>query len=118
MSLEPLVAHFVPQTEALPVEVEPGLRRYILAHSAALMVVKHEMTAGYAGSVHRHPHHQAVYIISGQLRIVLGDHSFIASAGDSFVAPGDLLHGATALTDAVVIDVFTPSREDYVGARS
>jgi quercetin dioxygenase-like cupin family protein len=36
------------------------------------------------------------------------------SAGDSFVVRGGIEHQATALADAVVLDVFTPCREDYL----
>jgi quercetin dioxygenase-like cupin family protein len=39
---------------------------------------------------------------------------FEARAGDSFVIRGGVEHQARALEPSVVIDVFTPCREDYV----
>jgi quercetin dioxygenase-like cupin family protein len=34
--------------------------------------------------------------------------------GDTFVVRGGVQHGASALEDSLVIDVFTPCREDYI----
>jgi quercetin dioxygenase-like cupin family protein len=39
---------------------------------------------------------------------------FVVGAGDSFVVKGGVEHQAWALEPAVVLDVFTPYREDYV----
>jgi glucuronate isomerase len=40
---------------------------------------------------------------------------FTVGAGDSFIVKGGVEHKASALEDSVVIDVFTPCREDYIG---
>ena len=34
--------------------------------------------------------------------------------GDSFLVPTNTLHGAVALSEGVLIDVFTPLREDFL----
>ena len=56
---------------ALVTEPEPGLQRQVLVHSAAMMLVRHQMRKGWHGSPHRHPHEQMVYIISGTIRVVI-----------------------------------------------
>jgi quercetin dioxygenase-like cupin family protein len=93
---------------------EPGLQRRILAHNDRLMLVEHHMEASWAGARHAHPHDQLVYIISGRLRFSAGPEVFEVKAGDSFVVKGGVEHQAWALEPAVVLDVFTPYREDYV----
>jgi quercetin dioxygenase-like cupin family protein len=93
---------------------EPKLLRRILAHNEKLMLVEHRMERGWAGARHSHPHDQAVYVISGHLRFLCGDEAFEARTGDSFVVRGDLEHQAWALEASVVLDVFTPTREDYL----
>ena len=93
---------------------EPGLRRRILAHNSRLMLVEHQMEATWIGARHSHPHDQLVYIISGRLRFSAGAEEFEAKAGDSFVIKGGVEHQASALEPAVVLDVFTPYREDYL----
>src|SRR4051794_10758943 len=93
---------------------EPGLLRRILAHNASMMLVEHKMENGWAGARHSHPHDQMVYVIEGRLRFSCGDKTFEAARGDSFVLRGGIEHQAWALEPSVVLDVFTPYREDYL----
>jgi quercetin dioxygenase-like cupin family protein len=100
-----------------PFSPEPGLHRRILATSPRLMIVHHEMDQGWAGARHSHPHEQAVYVISGHLRVSRGDETFEVGGGGSFVVPGGVEHQAWALEPSVVLDLFTPLREDYLQPR-
>jgi quercetin dioxygenase-like cupin family protein len=94
---------------------EPGLHRRILAHNEKMMLVEHRMEPTWVGARHSHPHDQMVYIVEGRLRFFCGDDDFEAGAGDSFVVRGGVEHCAHALGEpAVVLDVFTPYREDYL----
>jgi quercetin dioxygenase-like cupin family protein len=93
---------------------EPGLERRVLAHNAGMMLVEHRMIDGWAGARHSHPHDQMVYVVSGRLRFGCGDQEFEACAGDSFVLRGGIAHQAWALEPSVVLDVFTPYRDDYL----
>ena len=93
---------------------EPGLERRILAHNPKLMLVEHRMQPDWVGARHSHPHDQAVYVISGKLRFMCGEESFEAAAGDSFVVRGGVPHQAWALEASVVLDAFTPTRDDYL----
>jgi quercetin dioxygenase-like cupin family protein len=95
---------------------EPGLLRRVLAHNEHMMLVEHRMDATWIGARHSHPHDQMVYVIEGRLRFWCGADEFEAKAGDSFVLRGGVEHSARALEAARVLDVFTPYREDYVGA--
>ncbi len=94
---------------------EPGLTRRILAHNPALMLVEHRMSAGWVGARHSHPHDQLVYVLSGHLTIVCGSAvPFDVRAGDSFVVTGGVEHQASAHEPSHVLDVFTPTRLDYL----
>jgi quercetin dioxygenase-like cupin family protein len=56
-------------------------------------------------------------VLSGALRFQLGargEHELVARAGDVLVIPADLPHGAQALEDTQLIDVFAPPREDWL----
>jgi quercetin dioxygenase-like cupin family protein len=94
---------------------EPGLERRILTHSPTLMLVEHRMKKGWTGARHAHPQEQLVYVLAGRLRFILGTQSIEIAAGDSFIVPGNVEHEAAALEDCIVIDVFHPTRPDYVG---
>lgn len=104
----------MPNGEKLIAEPEPGLHRQILVHSTAMMLVRHAMKKGWIGAAHSHPHEQMVYIISGSLRVSIDGVSIVVSAGDNFIVTSNAEHQAAELEDSVVLDVFTPAREDYL----
>jgi quercetin dioxygenase-like cupin family protein len=54
------------------------------------------------------------YVVAGHLRVKAGEQTFDVRQGDSFVIRGGIEHQASALEPSVVIDVFTPCREDYL----
>jgi len=65
---------------------------------------------------HRHPHEQMSLVISGRLRFFVEGEERIASPGDALHFPPNCLHGATMMDEEVVlIDIFTPLREDFLG---
>ena len=94
---------------------EPGLTRRILAHNSKLMLVEHRMAPGWVGTRHSHPHDQLVYVLAGHLAVTCGSSDkFEVRAGDSFVVRGGVEHQARASEASHVLDVFTPTREDYL----
>jgi quercetin dioxygenase-like cupin family protein len=94
--------------------LEPGLQRQILAHTPGMMLVRHDLCKGWRGAAHQHPHEQLVYVISGRIQFEANGAKFDAVAGDNFIVASNVNHQATALEDSVVLDVFTPAREDYL----
>ena len=56
---------------------------------------------------------QAGYVVSGKIRITVDGKSRELGAGDSYIAPSGALHSAIALQKSVVVDAFSPPREDY-----
>jgi quercetin dioxygenase-like cupin family protein len=74
-----------------------------------------DLDAGAVVPEHRHPHEQMGYVISGVLEFQIGDQKKLCRAGDSYLAPPDVLHQVTVSADgpARVLDVFSPPREEY-----
>jgi quercetin dioxygenase-like cupin family protein len=69
--------------------------------------------------VPRHSHHneQITYVLSGKLRMLLGEHGereIIVAAGEVLVIPPNVPHAAVALEDTLDVDVFSPPREDWL----
>jgi quercetin dioxygenase-like cupin family protein len=103
-------------TRATPWEkVGEGVRRQILGHGADLMLVTVEFDAGAIGPVHRHAHRQVSYVVSGRFEIEIAGERQVLEAGDSFYVAANLEHGAKALTAGTLVDVFTPTRQDFLG---
>jgi quercetin dioxygenase-like cupin family protein len=105
-----VVAH----AEGKQSEPEAGLIRRVLAFNDKLLVAEHTMTKGWVGAVHSHPHDQVVYVVHGHLRVTCAGKTFEVRNGDTFAVRGGVQHGASALEDSLVVDVFTPCREDYI----
>jgi quercetin dioxygenase-like cupin family protein len=63
---------------------------------------------------HAHPQEQTGYLISGRIRLSIGEETFEVEPGDSWNVPGEVSHRAEILADTVAIEVFSPVREDYL----
>jgi quercetin dioxygenase-like cupin family protein len=85
-----------------------------LVYGDRTLLAEFRIAAGAVIPAHHHPHEQTGYLVSGTLEFTIGDESRIATAGASWsLAPG-VEHGAQALEDAVVVEVFSPVREDML----
>ena len=93
---------------------ESGLTRRVLAYNDKLFLAEHHMVKGWVGTTHSHPHDQVVYIVRGHLKVNCLGKTFELRTGDAFVVRGGVQHGASAIEESLVIDVFTPCREDYI----
>jgi quercetin dioxygenase-like cupin family protein len=78
------------------------------------MLVRWELRKGAVVARHSHPHEQIVMMIAGKLRLIVGDAETIMAPGDIVVIPPDVLHEAQALEDTLVLDIFSPPREDFL----
>ena len=93
---------------------EEGVKRKILAHDDAVMMVAVHFEKGAVGTIHSHIHRQISYVESGRFEVTIDGHKKILEKGDSFLVAPDLLHGVIALDQGVLIDVFTPARKDFL----
>jgi quercetin dioxygenase-like cupin family protein len=99
--------------EVEAVEMVPGVWRRTLNFGERLMVVQVTLEEGVVVPVHRHPHEQITYVVEGQLAMEVEGQTHVLGSGDSLLFPGDVEHGGTAIERTLVIDTFSPPREDY-----
>jgi quercetin dioxygenase-like cupin family protein len=95
-------------------EVTPGIRRQILGYDTNLMLVRVAFDKDIIAATHKHPHQQVSYVESGVFEVEIGDHKEVLKKGDCFVIPSDVMHGAKCLEAGVLIDTFSPAREDFL----
>ena len=100
--------------DIVPTNPAPGIIRRILACGGRMMGVEASFVKGAAGEAHRHPHEQFSYILSGSFEYTADGVKHILHQGDSYYVAPDVLHGAMALEDAVILDIFTPQRTDFL----
>ncbi|MGI0107501.1 cupin domain-containing protein [Salinimicrobium sp. WS361] len=106
--------NFFKEAEA---EWEPageGITRQITGYNTQLMVVKVKFEKGAVGYVHDHFHSQGTVVASGKFKISIDGKSEILEIGDGFFVPPNAKHGAECLETGMLIDVFSPVREDFL----
>ena len=95
-------------------EVIKGVHLKTLVHGKQTLMTEVEFEKGAVIPPHRHPHEQTGRLISGQLEFIVDGEKIVANPGDSWNIAGDIEHSATAIEETVVIEVFSPVREDYL----
>ena len=94
--------------------VAPGMKRKIMAYDKSLMLVKVAFEKGAVGTLHHHYHTQISYVESGSFEVQIDGVKKVLNTGDVFYAAPNLVHGALCLEQGMLIDVFSPMREDFV----
>jgi quercetin dioxygenase-like cupin family protein len=94
--------------------IAEGIERQIIV-GERLMVCRLRLQPHVDTPVHSHPHEQVTLIEKGPVRFTIAAETRIAHTGDVLHFPPGVLHGATMLDEEVVlIDIFTPIREDFL----
>ncbi len=96
----------------------PGVDRKTLVYGQRTLSTEFRMKAGSVLPVHSHPYEQTGYLISGRVRLAIGEEQFDAGPGASWCIPADVAHGAAIVEDSVAIEIFSPTRDDYLPAPS
>lgn len=101
---------------AVPVErIGEGIERQMV-WGEQLMVCRLRFAPRVVTAVHTHPHEQLTMVEQGKVLFFVDGEERIARAGDVLHFPSNLAHGATMLDEEVVlVDIFTPIREDFLG---
>ena len=101
---------------SIPVEhPAEGIERQMVV-GKEMMICRFRFAPFLVTPQHTHPHEQMSLVISGRVRFFVESEERIASPGDVLHFPPNCLHGATMMEEEVVlIDIFTPLREDFLG---
>ena len=114
MGTEETIKIFIVDSEIPWEKVDNRMKRKIMAYDDKLMVIKVEFEKGGVGSLHRHYHSQITHVESGVFEVQINGEKKILKAGDAFYIPPNIIHGAVCLEPGILIDVFSPMREDFV----
>jgi len=95
-------------------KVKEGIEMKVLVWSGTLMMTQVSFKKGAVGDLHSHPHEQISYVVEGELIYTVGEEKYHMKAGSVVYVPSNVKHQVEALADAILLDVFTPVREDYL----
>jgi len=91
-----------------------GNTRRVLAWNDQLMAGEVGFAKGTEGAPHTHPHVQCSYVLSGKFLYTVEGETTELMPGDSIIVPGGLVHGTVCVEAGMLLDIFTPAREDFV----
>ena len=99
----------------IPIEqVSEGIQRQMFVGNQ-MMICRFRFRPFLVTPEHDHPHEQMTIVERGKVRFFVEGKERIASAGDVLHFPPKCWHGATMMDEEVVlIDIFTPLREDFL----
>ena len=91
-----------------------NVTRKVLAPLTQEMGVEVRFAEGSEGTPHRHQHTQCTYVKCGAFDFTIEGETFRVREGDTLAFAPNELHGCRCLAQGVLIDVFTPMREDFL----
>lgn len=94
-----------------------GAERRLLSYGGNIMLVQFSFEAGVTAPLHSHPHEQIGYVVSGSLDLLMdGSAPTRLVAGSSYYVAPNIRHGIVTHEPTVLLDCFTPIREDFLPA--
>ncbi len=105
---------WVPHGDAAAVSGGEGVTRRVLAYTDGLMCVENTFEVGAVGSLHSHPHTQITYVVSGKFAFTIDGETRTVTAGDTMLKEDGIIHGCTCQEAGILLDIFTPMRQDFV----
>jgi len=91
-----------------------GVSRKFLGYDNQIMMVLVKFDEGALGAPHQHFHTQATYVVSGKFEFEIDGVKQIVKGGDGVYIEPNLLHSAVCLEEGMLIDTFSPVREDFL----
>ncbi len=83
-------------------------------HGANLTIARLEIQKDARVPEHSHVNEQIATVERGALKFFIEGRELVLHAGQSLAIPPNVPHGVVALEDTVVVDVFSPAREDWI----
>jgi len=87
-------------------------RRFITGDRVT--IAQFELKQGGVVPRHAHENEQVSCVLTGALRFQFDDREVVVGAGEAMQIPGGIAHQVTVLEDTVVMDIFSPVRQDWI----
>ncbi len=94
--------------------VGEGIQRQVLGFDDSIMMVTVKFDKGGIGPLHKHHHSQVTHIAEGAFEVTIENEIKLLKKGDSFFIPSNKIHGVVCIEAGILIDVFSPIREDFM----
>jgi quercetin dioxygenase-like cupin family protein len=96
-----------------PIEwLSPTIGRQMI-HTETMTLARVTLRQGALVPMHEHENEQTATVLAGRLRFVVGEEERVVNAGESVPLGANVPHEVEALEDSIVLDVFSPARDDW-----
>ena len=92
----------------------PCRRRQARASPAGCWPIPTVFEKGAVGALHHHPHTQITYVVSGAFDFTVDGVTRTVRTGDTILKEDGVEHGCVCTEAGILLDIFTPMREDFV----
>ena len=100
--------------DLIPFSPRPGIGVQVVAGDR-LMVCWIKIAPGTLLPVHDHPHEQLGVVLEGAIEVTVGGETRRLGPGAAYAVPPHVPHGGqTGAEGCLVLETFTPPREDYL----
>ena len=96
------------------VEMAPGIRRRTMSNGDNTVICEFRFEKGAVVPSHSHIFEQTGFLISGKLLFTIAGDQHEVNPGDSWCIKGNVEHSAFVPENTVLVEVFSPVREDYL----
>lgn len=96
------------------INILPGIDVKTRVHGKNTLMSEFRLQSRAELPAHQHVYEQTGYLVSGKIVLFIGSESFVMTPGDSWCIDPEVEHKAEVLEDSVALEIFSPSREDYL----
>ena len=98
------------------IDMVAGIRRRTLVSGHTMMQMLVTLEPGSRLPEHQHPHEQVSHVINGRVRFIFdgGQEMCDVGAGESLYIPANRPHRAEGLEATLLVETFSPPREDLL----
>jgi quercetin dioxygenase-like cupin family protein len=105
--------YFVTPQDSPQVEQLPRVYRRTMGTTDEVMLCEFFLERGGSVPPHQHPHDQIGYVVYGRLELTVNEQTRLLNPGDSYAIPGGIVHSAKVEVDTLLVEVFSPPRDEY-----
>lgn len=96
------------------IDIAPGIRRRTITHGTSMYQMMAKLDAGSRMPEHKHPQEQIVHILEGHMKLIVAGVPHDLRKGESYYLASNVPHGVETMVDTMVLDTFSPTRDDYL----
>jgi len=94
-------------------QINPSISRQFITGDR-VTVARFELKRGGIVPMHAHENEQVSFVLDGALKFKIDGREIIVRGGEVLQIPGTVPHEVEVLEDTLVVDVFSPVRQDWI----